>query len=116
MTAVDTITGYRHFHEQLAELKQRLLEMSRTSESLVDRAIRALLNRDRAGAEGVIADDRLLNQLEIEIEQTAVALLALQQPMARDLRFIIGAIKISSDLERVGDHSVNIAESAIHLI
>lgn len=116
MTAVDAIIGYRHFHEQLAELKQRLLEMSRTAEALVDRGIRALLDRDKAGAEAVISDDRLLNQMEIEIEHTAVALLALQQPMARDLRFIIGAIKISSDLERVGDHSVNIAESAIHLI
>src|SRR6185312_8099913 len=56
-----------------------------------------------------------LNKLEVDVEQAAVELLALQQPMARDLRFIIGAIKVSNDLERVGDHAVNIAESALRL-
>ena len=63
----------------------------------------------------MIAADDAINALEVEVEHLAVELLALQQPMARDLRFIIGAIKISSDLERVGDHAVNIAESAIRL-
>ena len=57
----------------------------------------------------------ILNALEMEVEQAAVELLALQQPMARDLRFVIGAIKVSNDLERVGDHAVNIAESALRL-
>jgi phosphate transport system protein len=115
MTAVQPGTGFRHFHEQLAELKQQLLDMSDAAEKLVERSIRALLDRDIETAETVIAGDSVLNDLEIRIENGAVALLALQQPMARDLRFIIGAIKISSDLERVGDHAVNISESASRL-
>ena len=108
--------GSRHFHEQLGVLKRKLLDMSGHAEKLVDLSIDALINRDRKIAERVIAGDKVINTLEVEIEQLAVSLLALQQPMARDLRFIVGTIKVSSDLERVGDHAVNIAESAIHLI
>jgi phosphate transport system protein len=107
---------FRHFHEQLDTLKQRLLEMSERAESLVETSVEALLQRDEGKAEAVIAGDRQVDALEVEVEQLAVALLALQQPMARDLRFIISAIKISSDLERVGDHAVNIAQSAQRLI
>lgn len=108
-------TGFRHFHEQLDSLKQRLLEMSQKSESLVDLAVEALLERDHGKAEAVILGDHEVDALEVEVEQLAVSLLALQQPMARDLRFIVSAIKISSDLERVGDHAVNIAQSALRL-
>jgi phosphate transport system protein len=108
--------GFRHFHDQLDELKQRLLAMSERAESLVDLAVEALLTRDADKADAVIAGDRDVDELEIEIESMAVELLALQQPMARDLRFIISAIKASSDLERVGDHAVNIAQSALRLI
>jgi phosphate transport system protein len=108
-------TRYRHFHDQVAELRQRLLEMSSMAEELVERAIAAFRARDHARAEAVIASDDALDALEIEIEQRAVALLALQQPMAKDLRFIIGAIKVSNDLERVGDHAVNIAEATMRL-
>ena len=115
MTAVPSSAGYRHFHEQLDTLKQRLLDMSERAETLVDRAVESLLQRDQGMAEAVIEGDHEVDALEIEIEQMAVALLALQQPMARDLRFIIGAIKVSSDLERVGDHSVNIAQCAVRL-
>ncbi|MGI9044623.1 MAG: phosphate signaling complex protein PhoU [Gemmatimonadaceae bacterium] len=107
--------GPRHFHEQLAELKRKLLEMSGNAERLVELSIDALLEGDRAMAEEVIAGDKALNTLEIEVEQLAVSLLALQQPMARDLRFLVATIKASSDLERVGDHAVNIAESAIRI-
>jgi phosphate transport system protein len=106
----------RHFHEELAQLKQRVLDMSAQAERLVDLSITALLDRDSTVAEEVIAGDKLVNRLEVEIEQLAVRLIALQQPMARDLRFLIGAIKVSSDLERVGDHAVNIAESALRLV
>jgi phosphate transport system protein len=115
MTAVQPSAGYRHFHEQLETLKQRLLDMSDRAEALVDLAVEALLAQDQATAEAVIEADHEIDALEIEIEQMAVALLALQQPMARDLRFILGAIKVSSDLERVGDHSVNIAQCAVRL-
>jgi phosphate transport system protein len=107
--------GFRHFHDQLGSLKQQLLGMSAKAEERTEQAVEALLGRDREKANLVIAGDAELNSLEIQVEQAAVELLALQQPMARDLRFIIGAIKVSNDLERVGDHAVNIAESAIRL-
>jgi len=116
MTAVEHTPGFRHFHDQLAQLKQRLLDMSDQAEQLVEQSITSLLERDKELAESVIAADKGLNNLELEVEQRAVAMLALQQPMARDLRFIVGTIKVSSDLERVGDHAVNIAESALRLI
>ena len=89
--------------------------MSARAESLVDLAVEALLTRDQGKAEAVIASDREVDELEIEVEQLAINLLALQQPMARDLRFIVAALKVSSDLERVGDHAVNIAQSALRL-
>jgi phosphate transport system protein len=115
MTADSTSAGFRHFHDQLSSLKQKLLDMSSTAEERTDLAVDALMTRDREKARLVIEGDAELNRLEVEVEQAAVELLALQQPMARDLRFIIGAIKVSNDLERVGDHAVNIAESALRL-
>jgi len=112
----DTTPGFRHFHDQLATLKQRLLDMSARAEELVELAVDSLLSRDKGKADTVIQGDHEIDTLEIEVETLAVELLALQQPMARDLRFVISAIKISSDLERVGDHAVNIAQSALRLI
>ena len=114
MTAPDQ-TRFRHFHDQLATLKQRMLDMSAKAEALIDLSVESLVHRDTAKADAVIDGDHEVDTLELEVEQLAVALLALQQPMARDLRFIIAAIKISSDLERVGDHAVNIAQSAQRL-
>jgi len=108
--------GMRHFHDQLSYLKQRLLDMSDLATSLLDLSVDALLSRDAGTAEAVIAGDRELDALEVEVEDQAIALLALQQPMARDLRFIIAVIKVSNDLERVGDHAVNIAQSALRLV
>jgi len=108
--------GFRHFHDQLDELKARLLTMSERAESLVELAVEALLTRDAGKAEAVLIGDKEVDKLEVEVEAMAVELLALQQPMARDLRFIIAAIKASADLERVGDHAVNIAQSAQRLI
>lgn len=116
MTAVQEAQGFRHFHDQMDELKSLLLTMSNRAEDLVEQAVDSLLNHDLGIAEMVIAADKEVNDLEVEIEQRAVALLALQQPMARDLRFIVGAIKVSNDLERIGDHAVNIAQSAQRLI
>ena len=114
MTAPDT-TRFRHFHDQLATLKRRMLDMSAKAEALIALSVESLVHRDTAKADAVIDGDHAVDTLELEVEQLAVALLALQQPMARDLRFIIAAIKISSDLERVGDHAVNIAQSAQRL-
>ncbi|HLV27212.1 MAG TPA: phosphate signaling complex protein PhoU [Gemmatimonadales bacterium] len=114
MTAADL--GFRHFVEQLAVLKQRLLEMSEHAEENVELAVEALLTRDKGKAEAVINADHDVDQMELDIEGLAIELLALHQPMARDLRFIVSAIKVASDLERVGDHAVNIAQCALRLI
>src|SRR3979411_390734 len=114
-TTTAATAGFRHFHDQLGSLKEQLLAMSSKAEERTDLAVEALLARDREKANLVIEGDVDLNRLEVEVEQAAVELLALQRPMARDLRFIIGAIKVSNDLERVGDHAVNIAESAIRV-
>ena len=117
MTAVqDASNGFRHFHDQIDELKALLLKMSTRAEEMIEQAVDALLHNDHGIAEMVLASDAEINALEVEIEQRAIALLALQQPMARDLRFIIGAIKVSNDLERIGDHAVNIAQSSLRLI
>jgi len=110
------MTGVRHFHEELAKLKIRLLEMSSLAEELVRLSVEALLERDLSKTEAVILGDRELDAIEIEMDEGCVQLLALQQPMARDLRLITAAMKISNDLERVGDHAVNIAQAVRHLV
>jgi len=109
-------TGSRHFDEQISELKASLFEMSTGVEEMIEHTVDALLRNDAGLAETVIASDASINALEVEIEQRAIALLALQQPMARDLRFIVGAIGVSRDLERIGDHAVNIAQSSRRLM
>src|SRR5439155_1552363 len=91
-------------------------DVSSKADELLDLAIATLFKREEGLAEAVLKADHEIDQLEVEVEDLAVSLLALQQPMARDLRFIVGAIKISSDLERVGDHAVNIAEATQRLI
>ena len=116
MTATGSSAGFRHFHEELDTLKERLLDMSGKAEAMLALSMDALLTRDEGLADTVLRADKEIDTLEIEVEDLAVSLLALQQPMARDLRFIVGAIKISSDLERVGDHAVNIAEATQRLI
>jgi phosphate transport system protein len=105
----------RHFDEELNELKTRLLLMGGRAEAVVHKAIDALKRRDRALAEEIFKDDQAIDQLEIEIDERCIRLLALRQPVGQDLRFIISALKIVTDLERVGDHAVNIAQSAIKL-
>jgi phosphate transport system protein len=107
---------FRHFHDQLSALNGRLLAMSEKAEALVELSVDALLSKDQGKAEAVIEADRELDRMELELEGAALELLALQQPMARDLRFIVSTIKVTSDLERVGDHAVNIAQAALRLI
>ena len=106
----------RHFHEELELLKSRLVAMSGIAEESVRLAVEALLERDSVKAAGVIEKDEDLDELEIAIDDLAINLLALQQPMAKDLRFITAAMKIGNDLERVGDHAVNIAEELEFLL
>ena len=105
----------RHFHEELARLKRQLLRMSDLAEELVGEAVEALRERDAARAERVVQRDSEIDALEVAIDDACIHLLALQQPLARDLRFITMAMKISNDLERVGDHAVNIAQSVPHV-
>jgi phosphate transport system protein len=106
----------RHFHEELDRLKSLLAEMAGLAEAAVRQAVEALLERDPARAEQVIVGDRAIDDLELEIDDLAIHLLALQQPLARDLRLITMAMKISNDLERVGDHAVNIARETRYLL
>ena len=113
---MSTDIPFRHFHDQLSALNRRLLSMSEKAEALIELSVDALLSKDQGKAEAVIAGDREVDAMELEIEAAALELLALQQPMARDLRFIVGAIKVTSDLERVGDHAVNIAQTAQRLV
>lgn len=111
-----TADVHRHFHEELSDLKARLLAMSADAEAALSLAVEALLERDSAKAAEVIAGDRLIDDTEVEIEERCIKLLALQQPMARDLRMLTSALKIANDLERVGDHAVNIAQSTQRLL
>jgi phosphate transport system protein len=106
---------HRHFHDELSHVKVRLLTMSGEAEAALGLAVDALLERDPAKADRVIQGDRVIDAMEMEIEEMSVNLLALQQPMARDLRMLTSALKIANDLERVGDHAVNIAQSAERL-
>jgi phosphate transport system protein len=102
----------RHFQEELEQLKARLLEMGGLAEEQVRLAVKGLVERDRDLIDRVLVSDEPLNALHIEIDSRCFTLLALYQPMAVDLRAIVAAVKINTDLERVGDLAVNIAEAA----
>ena len=105
----------RHFDEQIADLKQELLLMSGRAEAIIRKALESLARRDPALADEVFGDDAAIDRMEIDIEESCIHLLALQQPLASDLRLITAALKISGDLERIGDHAVNIAGCAKQL-
>ena len=102
----------RHFQEELAQLKARLLEMGGLAEEQVRLAVKALMERDRELVALALNGDEPINKLHIEIDGRCFTLLALHQPMAVDLRAIVAAVKINTDLERVGDLAINIAEAA----
>lgn len=106
----------RHFDEELKILKTDILKMATLTEESIFKSIEALKNRDRRLAEYVIREDRRIDELELIIEENAIALLALKQPLARDLRFITTGMKINSELERIADLAVNIAERVIQLL
>jgi len=102
----------RHFADELHLLTARLREMGVASEAQVSRSMRGLVESDRTLLRQVIAGDESINRLHLEIDDRAFKLLALFQPVAVDLRSIVSAVKINSDLERIGDLAVNIAEAA----
>jgi phosphate transport system protein len=106
----------RHFERELGSLKEQLLLMGARAEDIIHKAVGALEERDASRAHEVFADDKMIDRLEIDIEERCLHLLALQQPLATDLRFITAALKISNDLERVGDHAVNIAGNALRVM
>jgi phosphate transport system protein len=101
----------RHFQEELDALKERLLAMGGLAEERVRESVRGLVDRDHALLDGVLAGDEPINDLHMEIDDRCFKLLALHQPMAADLRVIVAAVKINTDLERVGDLAVNIGEA-----
>jgi phosphate transport system protein len=105
----------RHFHEELADIRERLVTMSGAAEAALGGAVEALLGHDEDKAERVLVGDQEIDRREVEIEERCIAMLALHQPMARDLRTITAAMRIANDLERVGDHAVNIAQSAVRV-
>jgi phosphate transport system protein len=105
----------RHFIKELDDLKMTLLNMAALTRRAFEKATQAYLNRDETLAQTVIAGDREINNLELKIDQIVLKLLALEQPMARDLRFILGATKISKELERIADQAVNISERTLFL-
>ena len=105
----------RHFHEELELLKEKLLKMGSLVETMVERAVASLVDRDSRLAEEVITSDNKVDGLEVEVNDDCIRLLALQQPAAKDLRFITTAMKITTDLERMADQAVNICQRAIEL-
>lgn len=105
----------RHFDEELAGLKEKILRMGALVEEQIRLALKALVDRDEDLARQVIENDRRVNTLDVEVDETCLQLLALYQPAARDLRFITTAMKISTELERMSDLAENICERAIEL-
>jgi phosphate transport system protein len=105
----------RHFQHELEGVKTNLIKMGSVVEENMNNAVKAILERNEALAKKVIENDERVDSLEIEIDNAIIDMLALQQPVAGDLRFIIAAQKINNDLERIGDHAVNLAESALTL-
>jgi phosphate transport system protein len=104
-----------HFNEELSELHNMVLRMGSVVEESIDRAIDSLLQHDMELAEVIIKDDDIPDNMELEIQDKCVTLIATQQPLAKDLRTICAALKISTDLERIGDYAVDIAKTTIRL-
>lgn len=105
----------RQYEEELASLREHILTMGGLVEKQITNAIRALVDRDQAVAQATVAKDTEVNRLDVEIDELCIRLLALRQPAGRDLRFITTALKITTDLERIGDRAVSISERALEL-
>jgi phosphate transport system protein len=105
----------RHFSVELEELNQSLLQMGGLVEQSIRRAVQSVVEREKEVAKQVMRDEERINQMQLEIDAATTRLLALNQPVARDLRLLTAILKINTDLERMGDLAVNIAERAISL-
>ncbi len=106
----------RHFEHELDELKERLLWMGSLAERAVHQAAFAVLHADESLGKAVLAEENAVNEMQIEIDERVTQLLALHQPMASDLRFLLAVTRINADLERIGDQAVNMAESALRIL
>ncbi len=106
----------RHFDEQLQGLKSHLMKMSALAEVMIADAVKSVVERDAAAVAPVYEREELVNHMQIEIDEICLTLIALHQPAASDLRFIMGAVKTNSDLERLADEAVNIVQKAEHLL
>jgi phosphate transport system protein len=104
------------FHQELDDLKHRILAMAGMAEQAIDLSVQAYSQRDAALCQRVLNNESAINRAEREVDEFAIDLLAMQQPMAVDLRFILAVIKINADLERVGDQAVNIAQRVLNMI
>jgi phosphate transport system protein len=110
------MTSQRHFDEELESLKEKLLLMASLAELMIYQAIKSLIQRDSSLISEVNSQEEKINHLHIEIDEMCLRLLALRQPVAVDLRFITSAMKINSELERIGDQAVNISQCSSFLI
>lgn len=106
----------RHFETELENLRERLLVMGSTAESMIHDAVKGLVDRDAKILDRVFANEKKVNELHIEIDERCLRILALRQPIAVDLRLITAAMKINTDLERIGDQTVNIAQNTLQLL
>ncbi len=107
---------HRTFDDELKELNRMILEMGGLVEGSISRAVESLKNKDEEMAKDVIRGDDRTNKLEVEIDEKCVSLLALRQPMAVDLRFITTGMRIATDIERIGDLAVDIAERSLEMV
>ena len=105
----------KRFSQELDDLKLEVLRMAALTENALTKALRAFFERDSDMAEEVVLGDEEIDSLEVDIDKRCMRLLALEQPMARDLRFIIGCMRVCINLERIADQAVNIAERALYL-
>jgi phosphate transport system protein len=105
----------RHIERQIANLKERILQVGTVVEEAISKSITALINRDPALAQRVMANDEEIDRMEVEVEEECLKILALYQPVAADLRFVVAVLKINNDLERMGDLAKNIAKRVTRL-
>ncbi len=105
----------KHIHRQIDNLKQKILYVGTLVEEAIANAISALINRDAKLAEKIIANDSVIDRMEVEVEEECLKILALYQPVAADLRFVVATLKINNDLERMGDLAKNIAKRVAYI-
>ena len=105
----------KHIERQLENLKERILRLGTLVEEAISKSITAFINRDAALAQRVMASDEDIDSMEVEVEEECLKILALYQPVAADLRFVVSALKINNDLERMGDLAKNIAKRVTKL-